>query len=129
RWVGISIYEEINDIACTELAFAFESLLKQNISISPITSSIQGSISEMVAYICGDTLELRKKIIHDFKDFYSSRSAIVHGGDKNYKTNTYMNFLYLIKNTISKLLTSDDFKKCNNLNDVYLVINEYKFRI
>lgn len=129
RWVGISIYEQMNNIASTELTFAYESLLKLNMSNSPITPSIQGSIAELSAFISGKSLEERLEIIQDFKSFYAYRSAVAHGGETKYDNSLYFKMLYLLKNIIINILTDEKYKKCNSLDDLYNVVNKYKYRV
>lgn len=126
-WIGLSVGEKNNNVACTEIAFAFESLFKINESLSPITSSIQGQIAETVAFLIGNSLEERLNIIKQFKEFYSHRSSVAHGGD-SLKTGNYYEYLNLFKNAVITLLTDKRFVGCNSIEQVSERIKEYKFR-
>ncbi len=129
-WIGRSLNELAgSDISITEIAFAFETLLKRDESVTPITSSIQGSISEIVAYIVGKTLEDRLKIINEFKKFYSKRSAIVHGRKVNEDINMYYNFLYIFKAFVIEILTNKQYENCSSINDLYQRVDKYKYRV
>lgn len=130
QWVGRSLEENVgNDISIIELAFAFETLLKKQESVTPITASIQGSISEMVSFIVGKDLEERLSIKERFKKFYSKRSAVVHGGSTEMDKNLYYEFLYLFKDLIIQILTNEKYKGCKNIKQLYDIIDKYKFRV
>lgn len=129
QWIGRSLNEEVgNDISISEIAFAFETLLKRNISVSPITASIQGSISEMVAYIVGENLEERLNLIKRFKDFYGKRSSVVHGGVTENDIKLYYEFLNNFKFLVIELLTNNKFCNCKSIEELYSIIDVYKFR-
>lgn len=127
EWIGISVSELNNEIACTEVAFAFEALLRIDESRTPITSSIQGRISDMVAFIIGNNYEERMKIIKTFTDFYSYRSAVAHGGETS-KQGNYFEYLYLFKNTLKEILTNKEFKDCRSIEQLDEKIKKIKYK-
>jgi hypothetical protein len=127
EWAGRSINEPENDIACTEIAFAFESLLKSSESNSPITASIQGQISETVAFICGENKDSRKHIIKKFKELYSYRSSVAHGGNST-KTADYRSSFSMFKETLIRLLCCSPYDKCNSLEEVLDKVEDIKFQ-
>lgn len=126
NWCAISINETNNEIACTELVFAFEALLKQSESGGPTTSSIQGQISEMVAFLIGNSLDERKVLVRKFKEFYAYRSAIAHGGSKTKEMN-YYEYLEILKETIITLLTDSQFSVCKNIDELIEKVNDIKY--
>ncbi len=129
QWAGRSLNEEIGDnISITQIAFAFETLLKRNKEVTPITSSIQGSISEMVSFIVESDVEKRLEKVKRFKDFYSKRSAIVHGAISQKDVYMYYEFLYTLKEFITQILTNEKYQKCNSTEDLYKLIEKYKYR-
>ncbi len=129
QWAGRSLNEEIGDnISITQIAFAFETLLKRNKEVTPITSSIQGSISEMVSLIVESDVEKRLEKVKRFKDFYSKRSAIVHGAVSQKDVYMYYEFLYTLKEFITQILTNERYQKCNTAEDLYKLIEKYKYR-
>ena len=126
NWLGLSIMEKNNDVACTEIAFSLESLLKLNEQQSPITSSIQGQMSEMIAFICGKNLEERKKIIKDFKAFYSYRSSIVHGGESK-EEGEYLKYFYMAKDVLIKILVNNNYLSCGSLQKIKEKLDDIKY--
>ncbi len=125
KWIGLSIEETQLDVACAEIAFAFESLLKAD-ETSVISPSIQGQIADSVAFICGETADERIKIVNDFKTFYRYRSAIAHGAEKSTDIN-YQKYLNMIKNVVINLLTDDSLNKCTSLDELNSLINSKKY--
>lgn len=127
EWAGRSIHEVQNDIACTEVAFAFESLLKSNESDTPISASIQGQIAETVAFICGNDKESRKNIIRIFKELYSYRSSIAHGGSSSKKAD-YNLYFHMFKETLIQILCFSPYNKCETLKQLLECVDDIKFQ-
>jgi len=125
-WVGISISEELNNIAISEIAFAFESLLKHE-QKGVISASIQAQIAEAIAFICGKNITERKEIIRIFKDLYTIRSAVAHGGLKRQSEN-YYEYLSIFKKTLVILLTEETYKSVSSLENLKVIIDDFKFR-
>lgn len=126
-WVGISLSETNNEIALTELAIAFESLLKQNESGGPTTSSIQGQISDAVAFLVGKTLTERTDITKKFRKFYAYRSSIVHGGITKNNDIDYSEYLQIFNKTLRTLLSDETFSKCQNIEQLIEEIDKIKY--
>lgn len=126
NWLGMSTNEDSDNIALVEMAFAFEALLKVSSGSSPVSSSIQGQISEMVAFITAKDLESRKNTAKDFTTFYSLRSSVVHGDDKAISFD-YLKYFTLAKETIVLLLTDDKLKNCTKIENVKNVVDNIKF--
>jgi len=125
-WIGISIFEDDEAIAKTELAFAFECLLKINEN-SPIMPSIQSYISESIAFLIGKNCDERKQIVKDFKAFYSYRSSVAHGVKKESSLD-YYKYLYMFKDTLSAILTNEKYRSFRNVADLFDDLVSYKFR-
>ncbi len=126
-WVGQSLQENNDDMSICKLAFAFESLfhVQKDNMISP---SIQYSIAESVAFLIGKTPEERINIKKRFKEFYSHRSSIVHGGSSKKKSD-YDYFLSLLIGSISYLLTDENFANCKNGEDISNILDmNFKFK-
>jgi len=125
-WIGISISEDDEAIAKTELAFAFECLLKID-EYSPIMPSIQSHIAESIAFLIGKNCDERKQIVKDFKDFYSYRSSVAHGVKKESSLD-YYKYLYMFKDTLSSILTNEKYRSFTHINDLFDDLGSYKFR-
>ncbi|HHW69483.1 MAG TPA: hypothetical protein GX747_04015 [Tenericutes bacterium] len=124
-WVGISINEDNKDIACTEIAIAFEALLKRN-DQTLISPSIQGQISESIALLIGKDLAERKNIIKWFKKFYEYRSSIVHGYSKEIEAN-YYDCLYIFKDTLTKILVDEKYSNIKTLDELNSKLTDLKY--
>lgn len=128
RWIGTSIEEDNKEMAITQIAIAFESLLKEDQSVGPITSGVQKQISESVAFILGKNLKERTEFINKFEELYTYRSSVVHGSIKKKKTEPdYNYYFWLFKATLTTLLTDKKFSNCKTLSDVNKVINNMKY--
>jgi len=125
-WIGTSINEEDESIAITEVAFAFECLLKNNES-SQISPSIQSHISETIAFLIGKDLEDRKNIVKRFKEFYSFRSSIAHGNKKNNNGN-YFQYLYMFKSTLSSIILNPKYRKSASIEMIFNDLIDLKFK-
>lgn len=126
EWISLSVNEANNDVACTEIAIAFESLLKVSESGSPISSGIKIQISETVAFLVGNAFEERIELAEKFKKIYNFRSAIVHGKDIN-KAGDYFEYLYMFKDVVTAILTKKSFRECDSFEQIYEKIKKIKF--
>ena len=127
KWISMSIEEENSEIALTELAFAFEGLLKKSKDVV-INPSIQGQISEAVALIIGKNYSDRVKIISQFIDFYKYRSAIVHGAEKKDNVPDYFVMLDLLRICIIWITGKIKSKQWTSIDDFYDYIDMKKFK-
>jgi hypothetical protein len=68
-------------------------------------SPIATSIAEALALLLGDNLEDRRYIKRYFKELYSKRSAVSHGGDKAILDTDYKSLVHFAMQLIQRLIT------------------------
>jgi hypothetical protein len=125
NWLGKAYNEEDENLSLVEIAFAFESLLQGDVK-GMITPSITALLSEMYAFINGNTKEDRIQLEKEFKDFYGIRSGIAHGGKTKINYNAYQPFK-MLTDTIRQLIINPLFKNCSSLDELNLVIKGMKY--
>ncbi len=125
-WCGRSLEEYYLDIACAEVTFAFESIFKSDKN-RLITQSVQDQIAESAALILNNNYNEIIKQIKDLKEFYSLRSAIVHGGKQDGNLSIYNKNLNVFRNIVVKLLEDETYSKCVALEDLKDVLDKKKY--
>ena len=106
---------------------SIECLLQKETRDVLVNPSILSYMSESCAFILGNDLKDRKAIAKYFRDIYSRRSAIVHGGSKTISYDDLNLALYLSKNLIINLLTDDRFSKIKTTDLLFEFIEELKY--
>ena len=81
-------------------------------------SSIGERVSNFVAFMVCREKNVRRETIKEIKDFYSLRSALVHGGEKRLD-NSYSKINLYLKMAISELLCNDKYKNIKTIKDLY----------
>ena len=127
NWVGKAFGESDERISLLEIAFAFESLFQGNTK-EIISPSIVASISEYYAFINGDSTEKRIELEKEFKQFYSERSGLAHGGKTRITFNPFKPFI-MITNTIRKVLVTEVFLNCDSLLKLSEIIKTMKYSV
>ena len=134
RWVGIANSNDSDVTRYVQYIFALEALLakpKEEI----ITPSIAYRLAEWAAFIIGETAkttgmdkkDFRKKIFHDVKNFYSSRSKIAHGNDHKINKADLNKARNLIYNLIISVMDSEEILKFKRTKELSLWIENLKF--
>lgn len=125
NWIGMSINEDDASIATTLIAFGFEALLKSNKS-SVISQSIQGHISESVAFIIGKSYKDRLEIEKTFKNLYSFRSKVAHGYTASDDGN-YSSYFSMFSKTIKELTTNKVYMNIKNVDELFKLLKRQKY--
>jgi|GEM_PF-5053946 hypothetical protein len=68
----------------------------------------------------------RKKIIKEFKDFYSYRSSIVYGGESK-EDGEYLKYFYMAKDVLIKILVNNNYLLCGSLQKIKEKIDDVKY--
>ena len=118
EWIGKAIYEPDKRKSIIQYVFAIENLLMYNEG-KIITPSIVSQLSESLAFILGSNLEERKRITKEFRDVYTVRSAITHGGNKVVDYRNLENAMLLSRGLITNLLTNPIFFPLKTLKALF----------
>lgn len=124
EWIGMSIIEQYDDIAITEIVNGFETVLRYDDG-GPLTKSIQGQISENVALLVGNSLEERKQLISTCKDMYRFRSSVAHGSRKE-ETGLYYEYFGLLRKTMLAILKH--YSHCSSVKQLNEELENFKLR-
>lgn len=135
RWVGIANSNDSDVTRYVQYIFALEALLAYKPKEEIITPSIAYRLSEWAAFIIGETAQttrmdkkdFRKKIFHDVKSFYSSRSQIVHGNDHKINKADLNKARNLIYNLIISVMYNEEILKFKNTKELAQWIENLKF--
>ena len=114
NWLYESRIDPSIESAIVKTSIAIESLL-----IFSEHESLANSISERIAYLISNDLEIRMKISKYVKKFYNIRSGIVHGGRKKQRLPS-LNILEGIDRLVilTNLILITNIDKWNNINDL-----------
>lgn len=116
---------DISD-AFVSLIIAYEILLSYDDN-SLFSKSIGQNLSESFALLLDDKLENRKSISSEIKNFYSTRSALVHSAGKNPTPLQFQKALNYLQRLIRLLLTDNKLNGFKTIEELNSHINELKF--
>jgi len=128
EWIGKAVYEKDKTKALILFLISIESLLKNDSQSSIINPSILNQIGDSTAFILSDNLEGRIAISKYFKELYSKRSAIVHGGNTSVTIEDLDLAKQISKGLVITFLTDPVYKAFNNISEVTEFINKLKFK-
>lgn len=82
---------------------ALESML-----LKDANEPIQGNLAERMAFLVGDSLDDRKKIVSTVREIYRVRSKYIHHGKRTSEDEVLQEFLWFAWQTLSQLLLRQD---------------------
>lgn len=135
RWVGMANSDESNVTKHVQYTFALEALLTYKPDKEIIVPSISHLLAESAAFIIGENAdpdqitksELRKKMFHEVKKVYSSRSKVVHGNDMQITDHEVTRVFKLVYMLIFSFLQNNELMKLNSMNELAQWIEEKRF--
>ena len=134
KWVGMTNSDDSNVTKHVKCVFAIETLLSQSPKNEIITSGIAHKLAEYAAFIIGEIpnaeiskQEFRKKIFHEVKHIYSTRSGIVHGNDKNSNVHEIARARKLIYSLIYAILQNETILKFTSTKELDDWIENLRF--
>lgn len=135
RWVGMANNEDSNVTKHLQYVFALEALLSHRKRKEIITPGIAHQLAEFTAFIIGENVnteiitkkELRKKVFHEVKKIYDTRSQIAHGNDKNVNKHDINRARKIIYSLIFAILQNDSILKFKNMDELDEWIEDLKF--
>lgn len=121
NWVSLAYVETNIEIAISEIAFAFETVLVNN---NEVTTQ---RLAESYAFVNGNSVKERCELEDEFRNFYKIRCKIVHGNSSNadYTADKYYE---MARNTIYSLLTKTKFKFCFKNQNLEIIIKKLKYK-
>lgn len=127
EWCGRASVESDDSKAVLQYIISIEALLHTEES-SPIKPSIISLMSDMVAFLLGDTYEQRISYKTYVRELYNIRSAISHGGSKlNVSTINLHTALVLCHKIIRKIITAEPYKSCLTKKELCLCLENLKY--
>ena len=126
NWLGISYYEENENLKIAEIAFAFETILTKN-EKQFIDKGVTANLAESYSFVNGDNLKDRIRLEKEFKDFYTVRCSIVHGNNNKVQFDTKL-YTNMIESTINALFTKRKFKPCFNNAELSQIIKNMRYK-
>ena len=135
RWVGMANSDDSNVTKHVQYTFALEALLTYKPDKEIIVPSISHLLAESAAFIIGENAdpdqitksELRKKMFHEVKKMYGSRSKVVHGNDMQITDHEVTRVFKLVYMLIFSFLQNNELMKLNNMNELAQWIEEKRF--
>lgn len=140
RWVGMANSDDSNVTKYVQYVFALEALLSHRKRKELITPGIAHKLAEFAAFIIGENVnteimtkkELRKRVFHEVKSIYDTRSQIVHGNEKKvnkheinkHEINRARKIIYSL---IFAILQNDSILKLNSMDELEEWIEDLKF--
>jgi hypothetical protein len=126
EWIGKAIHDIDISKSLVQFVFAIEGMLQFKPDI--ISPSIVSQLSDWLAFIINDDLEMRKKIAKYFKDIYQKRSAIAHGASKVIEIDDLGMALQISKLMIRSFLTTKPFSDMKTIAELNRYMTELKFK-
>lgn len=110
EWCGRAIVEPDDSKALLQYIIAIESLLQYDEG-KFIVPSIVSQLSDMIAFLLGDSYAKRKSYATYIKELYRIRSSISHNGKKDISSISLHNVNVLCHSIIRKVVSHEPFKK------------------
>lgn len=126
EWIGQSYIERSPPSAFLKSAIALEILFTYN-EKTIINSSILSQISESIALLLGEKLSERLEIESRIKKLYNLRSSIAHAGKQQFPKEELDELINTSRSVVVKMLTSQTFRNCKSIADVYSHLKACKF--
>lgn len=126
NWIGSGLAEIDSSKAFIQIMFAIEAILNYD-DKTIIQPSILSKISEMIAFLLGDTFDERLKIEKDFKRLYGLRSKIAHGGYAEINNGDLILILFYTRELIWKFLKDEELKELTSFNEFLIHIKKMKY--
>lgn len=127
EWCGRASVESDDSKAVLQYIISIEALLHTEES-SPIKPSIISLLSDMVAFLLGDTYEQRISYKNYVRELYDVRSTISHGGSKlNVSTINLHTALILCHKIIRKIITTEPYRSFQTKKDLCICLGNLKY--
>ncbi len=127
EWCGRASVEADDSKAVLLYTISIEALLQYDES-SPIKPSIMSLLSDMVAFLLGETFEQRISYRDYIRELYSVRSAISHGGSKSNISSINLHTAFIMcHKIIRKIITTEPFKNFQTKKDLCIYLGDLKF--
>ena len=120
-WLGMALEEKNDSVAFIQAMFSIECLLQQQ--EEPFSKSTVALISEEIAFLLGNSRDERKQFEKQFKDFYKTRSKIVHGKATDLSNVQVFEIVELSKRIIKALLVMN----VDSLKSLSEVISDLRY--
>lgn len=128
EWIGHGMHELEDEKRFVQFMFALESLFNRN-EKTFISQSVGSLITECVAFVIGSNLADRLKLKKIVNDFYSDRSAIVHGGSTKLAPEDVRTMFSIVTALVRMLTTDDRFKTMTTVDAFHDWVQEQKFTL
>lgn len=126
EWIGKGIHDTDKSKALVQFVFAVEVMLKFD-EEKIIIPSIVSQLSDWLAFIIHEDHTMRIQTAKYFKQIYTKRSAIVHGGSKIIDDKDLQLALQIAKQMVYSFLSKDPFNKMSSMKELSEYMTELKF--